>query len=113
MVLLESALYAIRGPSTGKSFYAFWRLLTDVEQSTIFSEALTEVVSRQFARELMGYRIKNISQNLPRERMTLSRQERSGNAHTGILAAAASTPSLRNQPQPDSTEQPRSKEIVK
>ena len=36
----------------GKSFYAFWRLLTDVEQSTIFSEALTEVVSRQFAREL-------------------------------------------------------------
>ncbi|WP_373377631.1 DUF3375 domain-containing protein [Cupriavidus nantongensis] len=36
----------------GKTFYAFWRLLTDIEQSTIFSEALTEVVSRDFAKEL-------------------------------------------------------------
>jgi hypothetical protein len=37
---------------SGKSFYAFWRLLTDVEQSTIFSEALSEVVSREFALQL-------------------------------------------------------------
>lgn len=36
----------------GKTFYAFWRLLTDIEQTTIFSEALTEVVSRDFARQL-------------------------------------------------------------
>jgi uncharacterized protein DUF3375 len=36
----------------GKTFYAFWRLLTDIEQSTIFSEALTEVISRDFARQL-------------------------------------------------------------
>ena len=111
MVLLESALYAIRGPSTGKSFYAFWRLLTDVEQSTIFSEALTEVVSRQFARELMGYRIKNISQNLPRERMTLSRQERSG---TRTLAFWLQQPRHRacaishNLTQPSSRAQRRS-----
>ena len=33
----------------GKTFYAFWRLLTDIEQATIFSEALTEVIGRDFA----------------------------------------------------------------
>ncbi|CAN7494334.1 DUF3375 domain-containing protein [Polaromonas sp. LjRoot131] len=36
----------------GKTFYAFWRLLTDIEQATIFSESLTEVVTRDFASEL-------------------------------------------------------------
>lgn len=36
----------------GKTFYAFWRLLTDIEQSTIFSESLTEVVTREFASQL-------------------------------------------------------------
>jgi hypothetical protein len=36
----------------GKSFYAFWRLLTDLEQSTIFSESLTEVCTREFAMQL-------------------------------------------------------------
>lgn len=40
--------------AAGKTFYAFWRLLTDIEQTTIFSEALTEVVSRDFARQLTG-----------------------------------------------------------
>ena len=49
---LFSGMDLIGQTPTGKSFYAFWRLLTDVEQSTIFSEALTEVVSRQFAREM-------------------------------------------------------------
>ena len=38
----------------GKTFYAFWRLLTDIEQSTIFSESLTEVVTRDFASQLGG-----------------------------------------------------------
>jgi hypothetical protein len=36
----------------GKTFYAFWRLLTNIEQATIFSESLTEVVTRDFASEL-------------------------------------------------------------
>ena len=36
----------------GKTFYAFWRLLTDIEQTTIFSEALTEVIERDFAKQL-------------------------------------------------------------
>ncbi len=36
----------------GKTFYAFWRLLTNIEQATIFSESLTEVVTRDFANEL-------------------------------------------------------------
>jgi len=36
----------------GKTFYAFWRLLTDIEQATIFSESLTEVINRDFARSL-------------------------------------------------------------
>jgi hypothetical protein len=36
----------------GKTFYAFWRLLTNIEQATIFSESLTEVVTRSFASEL-------------------------------------------------------------
>lgn len=36
----------------GKTFYAFWRLLTDIEQATIFSESLTEVLDRDFAAQL-------------------------------------------------------------
>lgn len=36
----------------GKTFYAFWQLLTNIEQATIFSESLTEVVTRDFASEL-------------------------------------------------------------
>lgn len=36
----------------GKTFYAFWRLLTNIEQATVFSESLTEVVTRDFASEL-------------------------------------------------------------
>lgn len=29
--------------AAGKTFYGFWRLLTDIEQSTIFSESLSDV----------------------------------------------------------------------
>ena len=36
----------------GKTFHAFWHLLTDIEQATIFSEALTEVIGRDFAKQL-------------------------------------------------------------
>jgi hypothetical protein len=35
--------------AAGKTFYAFWRLLTDIEQATIFSESLLEVLNRGFA----------------------------------------------------------------
>ena len=38
--------------SEGKSFNAFWRLLTDMEQSTIFAEALAQVINRDFATHL-------------------------------------------------------------
>lgn len=38
--------------TAGKTFYAFWRLLTDIEQATIFSESLTEVLGRDFASHL-------------------------------------------------------------
>jgi hypothetical protein len=37
---------------SGKTFHAFWRLLTDYEQSTIFSASLTEVITRDFAQGL-------------------------------------------------------------
>jgi hypothetical protein len=47
----------------GKTFYAFWRLLTDIEQATIFSEALTEVIGRDFARQL-GLEEKRFLRNL-------------------------------------------------
>ncbi len=36
----------------GRTFRAFWRLLTDPEQSLAFEEALDRVLSRDFAREL-------------------------------------------------------------
>lgn len=36
----------------GRTFRAFWRLLTDPEQSLAFEEALERVLSREFAREL-------------------------------------------------------------
>ena len=36
----------------GRSFDAFWRLLTDYEQSSILREALTQVTSREFASKL-------------------------------------------------------------
>jgi hypothetical protein len=49
--------------SAGKTFYAFWRLLTDIEQATIFSEALTEVIGRDFAKQL-GLEEKRFLRNL-------------------------------------------------
>lgn len=51
----------------GKTFYAFWRLLTDIEQATIFSEALTEVIGRDFATQLgMGEKrfLRNLTDRL-------------------------------------------------
>ncbi len=36
----------------GRTFRAFWRLLTDPEQSSEFEEALEQVLSREFARRL-------------------------------------------------------------
>jgi hypothetical protein len=51
----------------GKTFYAFWRLLTDIEQATIFSEALTEVGGRDFAKQLgMGEKrfLRNLTNRL-------------------------------------------------
>ncbi len=36
----------------GRTFRAFWRLLTDPEQSLAFEEALDRILSRDFAREL-------------------------------------------------------------
>jgi hypothetical protein len=38
----------------GKTFAAFWRLLTDPEQSSAFEAALSEIVERPFARALEG-----------------------------------------------------------
>jgi len=49
---LFAGMDLIGASPAGKTFYAFWRLLTDIEQATIFSEALTEVVSRDFAKQL-------------------------------------------------------------
>lgn len=36
----------------GRTFQAFWHLLTDIEQAAIFSESLTEVTNREFAKKL-------------------------------------------------------------
>jgi len=41
----------------GKTFTAFWRLLTDIEQSTVFDQALDSVMSREFINHL---ELKNI-----------------------------------------------------
>lgn len=49
---LFSGMDLIGETPAGKTFYAFWRLLTDIEQATIFSESLTEVVTRDFASQL-------------------------------------------------------------
>lgn len=59
----------------GKTFYAFWRLLTDIEQSTIFSESLSEVVARDFASQL-GITERRFLRNL-----TSRLLEEGGNVH--------------------------------
>jgi hypothetical protein len=50
---LFAGMELIGETAAGKTFYAFWRLLTDIEQATIFSESLTEVLSRDFANQLL------------------------------------------------------------
>lgn len=42
----------IAGSEAGRTFYAFWRLLTDAEQSATLVESLGEVTDRPFAKQL-------------------------------------------------------------
>lgn len=50
--LFEGVAY-VRQSAPGKTFDAFWRLLTDVEQSSALEEAIENVLSRRFAKALL------------------------------------------------------------
>lgn len=49
---LFAGVDVIAESDAGRTFYAFWRLLTDPEQSAILEEALDQVLSRDFAARL-------------------------------------------------------------
>jgi len=47
-----SGIDLISESDAGKTFYAFWRLLTDPEQSAVLEQALDNVMSREFVTQL-------------------------------------------------------------
>jgi hypothetical protein len=72
----------------GRTFAAFWRLLTDLEQSATLEQALDQVLTREFARRLD-----------PRERRFLLRLtrallEQGGTVHEVLQSFAAALSSL-------------------
>lgn len=67
--LFEGVAY-VRQSAPGKTFDAFWRLLTDVEQSSALEEAIENVLSRRFAKELTseeGRFLRNLTSRLMHE----------------------------------------------
>jgi len=63
LAALFSGIDLITESEQGKTFNAFWRLLTDAEQSATFLESLDEVMSRPFAKS-MDQRERRFLQNL-------------------------------------------------
>ena len=52
LAALFSGVDVIAQSEAGRTFVAFWRLLTDLEQSLTLEQALDDVLSRQFAQQL-------------------------------------------------------------
>lgn len=59
----------IKNSDAGRSFAAFWRLLTDMEQSTALDQAIDALASRQFATSMTGAE-RRFLQDLPGKMFT-------------------------------------------
>jgi hypothetical protein len=74
----------ITDSEAGKTFSAFWRLLTDPEQAAIFDQALDSVMSREFVTQL------DVKDRRFLRRMTRSLLEQGGAVHDVLQTFARS-----------------------